>query len=222
MKTRLLIIIGILVALGFWISFVAWETYHSQPIESIDESTYLSSDEQLQRVLDHCEGQRKLATGEIPKINADGSFNISDAIGLSFQNGTHYIDNNTCVWKLALTEEQLHDQIDIVFGGVDWPVYPGGGLTPPENFTLTTIYEDNSFGLPHLDLEAMLDDKIFVDRCESNNGTWNYSYHDCEGIFETCQDVGGIQISRNITTPCTGICLDRTVYRLSCVFEYEN
>jgi len=53
---------------------------------------------QVQRILKYCEFDRKLASGEIPERNADGSFNISDAIGLLYQNGTHYIDNNTCEW----------------------------------------------------------------------------------------------------------------------------
>jgi len=115
------------------------------------------------------------------------------------------------------------DLVDIIFGGIDWTVYPGGvGPVPPENFTLTKIYKDSGFGMPTIDFEAMLDDKTFVNKCESNDGVWNYTYHDCEGIWETCQDVSGIKITRDTTKPCTGVCLDRTVYRISCVFEYEN
>jgi len=48
-------------------------------------------------------------------------------------------------------------------------------------------------------------------------------YHDCEGLWQVCRDMDGIMIQERITTPCTGgICLDRLVYRMSCVFEYEN
>ncbi len=127
--------------------------------------------------------------------------------------------------KPILTHEQIDEQIDIVFGNArkSWTVYPGGaGFIPPENSTLIRIYKEVTIDIPPLNFTAMLDDKIFVDRCESNGGTWNYSYHDCEGIWEICQDVGGIVIQRNITPPCTGICLDKALYRMSCVFEYEN
>jgi hypothetical protein len=68
----------------------------------------------------------------------------------------------------------------------------------------------------------MFDDKIFVNKCESNGGIWNYTYHDCECIGESCQDVGGINVSMGVSIPCTGMCLDRGVHRLVCVFEYEN
>ena len=339
MKTRLVIIIGIISLVGIIAVFTMLDMYHGQSGEKlIVESTYLSSDKPLQRVLDHCEYQRKFAAEEIPERNADGSYNVIDLPGLSFQNGTHYIDNNicqwqkitkfpntdiecipyidkwiggedirngthkydydscqwirmvsfgttayplpdnlkndftgryfdddhpncysdkidpvygvivanethtfnheTCLWELGLeerhqnsvhpilTEEQIDDQIDIVFGNArkSWTVYPGGvGYILPENSTLTRIYKDSGFGMPTLDLEAMLNDQIFVDKCESNGGIWNYTYRDCEGIWEICKDIGGIQINRDITKPCTsGVCLDGTVYRISCVFEYEN
>lgn len=119
---------------------------------------------------------------------------------------------------------------DIVFGHANkkkeqgWRLYPGGaGWLPPENSTLTPVYKEVDFGVPPLDFEAMLDDKIFVDKCESNGGVWNYTYHDCEGIWEICEDVGGIRINRDVSKPCTeGVCLDRKVYRITCVFEYEN
>ena len=67
---------------------------------SIRESNATTGSERLQRVLDHCESQRKFAAGEIPERNADGSFNAIDLPGLSYQNGTHFIDNNTCEWML--------------------------------------------------------------------------------------------------------------------------
>jgi hypothetical protein len=116
------------------------------------------------------------------------------------------------------------DLVDVVFGGIDWVVYPGGvGPVPLENFTLTKIYKGGGFGMPTLDFEAMLDDKTFANKCESNGGIWNYTYHDCEGIWEICQDVNGVKITRDITKPCTeGVCLDGTIYRMSCVFEYEK
>ena len=82
----------------------------------------------------------------------------------------------------------------------------------------------------------MLDDKIFVNRCESNNGVWSYTNHDCEGLWDVCREIGGINIQEDITTPCTGteiinddegpleikICRGAAVIRASCVFEYEN
>ena len=134
-------------------------------------------------------------------------------------------NSETITLQPTLTEEQLDDQIDIVFGNAlkSWTVFPGGaGFVPPQNSTLVRIYKEVAFGIQPLDFEAMLNDKMFVDRCESNGGVWNYSYHDCEEILEICQDVDGILIQRNITPPCTGICLDKAFYRLSCMFEYEN
>jgi len=103
-----------------------------------------------------------------------------------------------------------------------WTVYPGAGMMLPENSTLTPIYNIESISFLQLDLNAMLDDKIFVDKCESNGGIWNYTYHDCEGIWETCQGVGGIHAPMRVSTPCDGLCLDRVIYRLACVFEYEQ
>jgi len=68
-------------------------------LEMNDESTYMLSEKSLQRVLNHCESQRKLATGETPARNPDGSYNVVDLIGLYYSNDTHYIDNNTCEWQ---------------------------------------------------------------------------------------------------------------------------
>lgn len=72
--------------------------------------------------------------------------------------------------------------------------------------------------------DAIFDDKIFVNKCESNGGVWNYTYHDCQGLsFAECKDLGGIFFSEDVTLPCTTeVCLDMKLYRMSCVFEYEN
>jgi hypothetical protein len=120
--------------------------------------------------------------------------------------------------------------IDVVFGNhhkkgeQDWKIYPGGaGWRLPENSTLTPIYKEVKFGMMPLDFDAMLNDKIFVDKCKSHGGTWNAKYADCEGIWETCSAVGGIRISRDVTPECTGdACLDAKLIRNSCVFPYEN
>ncbi|QLH06777.1 hypothetical protein [Nitrosopumilus ureiphilus] len=130
--------------------------------------------------------------------------------------------------------EELFDQCysleEIVFGNgfkrgkhYGWKVYPSAGIILPKNSTLIPIYRTaEPLGFQQIDLNAMLDDKIFVNKCESNGGVWNYTYHDCEGIWEMCQDVNGVSVAMNIFLPCTGLCLDRGVYRLACVFEYEN
>jgi len=194
--------------------------------------------EELQRVLDHCEYQKKFTAGEIPERVADGSYNGIDAIGLSFQNSTHYIDNNTCEWEYALTEEQIHDRIDVVFGNAlqSWTAFPGGvGYQLPKDSTLTGIYKEGILGMSTLDFEAMLNDTIFVDRCISNDGVWNDFYYDCEGLDWICEEVGGIGIQVDLKkSPCvdTGIidddpltikvCRGSQPVRLSCVFEYEN
>ena len=98
MKTSQLTLIGTILAVSaLSIPMIINET--SPKPEMIDESTYMLSIDPLQRVLEHCESQRKLATGEIPERNADGSFNGIDLIGLYYSNDTHYIDNNTCKWQ---------------------------------------------------------------------------------------------------------------------------
>ena len=110
--------------------------------------------------------------------------------------------------------EELSDQCysldEIVFGDgnkmkeTGWKLYPGGaGWTLPENATLSPIYKNVDFGVPPLDFTAMLDDKTFVNKCESNGGIWNYTYHDCEGLWNVCQDVDGIIIQEDITPSCT-------------------
>jgi len=116
MKTKYIIIsLSLIAFMGFWmiggvllnsgihpmgilgIPLFIIQSFQDQ--EEIDELTYMSSDKPLQRVLDHCEIQRKLATGEIPERNADGSENGIDHIYLIYQNDTHYIDNNKCEWE---------------------------------------------------------------------------------------------------------------------------
>ncbi|PIN83191.1 MAG: hypothetical protein COV65_04150, partial [Nitrosopumilales archaeon CG11_big_fil_rev_8_21_14_0_20_33_24] len=77
-------------------------------------------------------------------------------------------------------------------------------------------------GVPPLDFTAMLNDKTFVNKCESNGGIWNYTYHDCEGLGLECEDIGGIHTTMAISTCTTGVCLDRAIYRATCVFENEN
>lgn len=129
----------------------------------------------------------------------------------------------------------------IVFGDgskkteTGWNLYPGGaGWRLPGNSTLTPVYKKADFGMPHLNFTAMLDDKIFVEKCESNGGLWNYIRHNCEGLWEVCHDLGVITIHENITPPCidTGIvdddpltikvCRGAETMRVSCVFEYEK
>lgn len=147
-------------------------------------------------------------------------------------NSLKLIRNNDNLYCNPANEELIdhcYSLENIVFGDgskkkeMGWKLYPGGaGWTLPENSTLTPIYKEVEFGMSPLDFEAMLDDKIFIDKCESNGGIWNYTYHDCEGIWETCQDIDGIRVSMSVPLPCDGLCLDRGIYRLACVFEYEN
>lgn len=54
---------------------------------------------QLKKVVEHCDYQKKIESGEIPERNEDGSWNVADSIGLTYQNSTHYIDNNICEWR---------------------------------------------------------------------------------------------------------------------------
>ena len=197
MKTRLLIIIGIIIV----IAVIVGMSVVSPSINNFDDFIY-----QLKEPFDGAE------PGEIVEPKLEPDINENDTVS----------ENK----KPILTQEQIDEQIDIVFGNArkSWTVFPGGaGWVPPQNSTLVRIYKEVDFGITPLDFTAMLDDKIFVNKCESNGGVWNYTYRDCEGIWEICKDIGGIQINRDITKPCTsGVCLDGTIYRISCVFEYEN
>ena len=164
MKSRLYIIIGIIAVMVFIVGmsiaspsinnfddfvYQLKEPFDGPEREEIDELTYMSSEKPLQRVLDHCEGQRKLASGEIPPRNADGSYNLIDSIGLSFQNNTHYIDNNTCEWEKLDPDYPPHDEslsikfsplyfedVDLSF---DWCTENNGGWNEDES----TCYFEN-------------------------------------------------------------------------------
>ena len=157
----------------------------------------------------------------VGSISKDGMCVIIDT-EVFFENYIHDDDSAEPNPKKELT--------DIVFNShklfeLGWMVYPGGaGYMPPTNSTLSLMYKDVDFGVPPLDFEKMLDDKIFVDKCESNNGIWNYTYHDCHiDYYVSCEDIGGIFIGRSISD-CTGngVCLDRSIYLNTCVFEYDG
>jgi hypothetical protein len=138
------------------------------------------------------------------------------------------------------SNEELSDQCyfleQIVFGNArkNWKVLPGAGIILPDNSKLTPIYKTSTLGLSQIDLNAMLDDKIFVNKCESNGGVWNYTRHDCEVLWNVCNDIGGIIIQEDVTPPCTDtgiidddpltikVCRGAGIIRASCVFEYEN
>lgn len=53
---------------------------------------------QVQKILDKCDYRQKLESGEISWWNPDGSFNAITGSLRFFNNGTHYIDSNTCEW----------------------------------------------------------------------------------------------------------------------------
>ena len=103
LKTMLLIVISVAIFFAILVVIVIGFANDTE-FETVDESTYMSSYESLQRVLDHCEFQRKLTTGEIPERNPDGSYNVINAVGLHHTNGTHYIDNNICEWEIIKNE----------------------------------------------------------------------------------------------------------------------
>ena len=150
------------------------------------------------------------------------------------------VRNNDDLYCNAANDEssdQCHHLEEVVFGNArkDWTVYPGGaGLMPPDNSTLVRIYNEVGFGVPSLNFTAMLNDGIFVEKCKSNGGVWNYTHHDCEALWQVCRDVRGMVVEEGITPPCidTGIidddpltikvCHDAEFIRVSCVFEYQN
>lgn len=72
MKTRLLIIVGIIAIFVVMITYFGYVYYATPP--------------ELQKIYDYC------------FYNSIGS-GVFD-IGLSYTNETHYIDNNTCEWQL--------------------------------------------------------------------------------------------------------------------------
>lgn len=145
------------------------------------------------------------------------------------ENGELFPDQRCKDGEVELMPNACFLLTDVVFGHANkrkeqgWRLYPGGaGWVPPENFTLTLIHKEPKVGVPPLDLEAMLNDKIFVEKCKSNGGTWNEKYADCEGMWEKCTAVDGIRIARDVTLECTGdVCLDAELIRVSCVFPYE-
>lgn len=53
---------------------------------------------QVQKILDKCDYKQKLESGEISAKNPDGSFNAITGSLRFYNNGTHYIDSNTCKW----------------------------------------------------------------------------------------------------------------------------
>lgn len=148
-------------------------------------------------------------------------------------NSLKLVQNNDGLYCSSVNNKMTDDCYsleEIVFGNhhkkgkQGWKIYPGGaGWRLPENSTLTPIYKEVKFGMMPLDFDAMLNDKIFVDKCYSHGGTWNAEYTDCEEIWEICRAIGGIRINQDVTPPCTvDVCLDVKLIRNSCVFPYEN
>ena len=146
-------------------------------------------------------------------------------------------NNQYCNYANEDQHDQCYSLEEVVFGDArkDWTVYPGGiGWIPPDESELTRIYKEVEIGMPSLNFTSMLDDKIFVNKCESNGGVWNYTYHDCEGLWQICGEIGGIYVNEDITPPCTdtgiidddpltvNVCRGAGLIRVSCVFEYEN
>lgn len=146
-------------------------------------------------------------------------------------------ENQYCNSINEVQSDQCYSLEEIVFVDArkDWTVYPGGaGWMPPNNSNLIRIYKDVDFGISPLNFTAMLDDRIFVNKCELNGGVWNYVYHDCEGLWQICEEIGGIHVNEDITPTCTGTeiinddpltfkgCNSSALIRVSCVFEYEN
>jgi len=79
--------------------------YHVDPIyienPNNPEELILDIDamKQVQKILEKCDHVDKLNSGEIPAQNPDGSYNVVNSDLRSYENGTHYIDNNACEWR---------------------------------------------------------------------------------------------------------------------------
>jgi len=78
MKSRLLIIIGIIVVMGSVITILSM-TF----LDDKKTTVYDNTSEQLEAVLEYCIDSKDLV----------------DTIGLSYFNDTHFIDTNTCNWQ---------------------------------------------------------------------------------------------------------------------------
>ncbi len=95
MKTRFLIIIGIIIALGSVYTFVTIDYFDKLAFNPFSNISY-----QFQRVLDYCEEKKE-----------GHDMNL---IGLNYYNDTHYIDNNKCQWQLL--ENYPHTDIQCMPG----------------------------------------------------------------------------------------------------------
>lgn len=93
MKTRLLIIIGIIAVLAVFGGIVMWINYGEKP-----QPPLLTDNEQIKRVLDYCNTKKLMENGNLESKN--NTIFVLNAIGYSYFNDTHYIDNNTCEWQL--------------------------------------------------------------------------------------------------------------------------
>ena len=74
-----------------WITGIGAEDFISN-----FESDVSSDSKTIQDIVDYCTHKIKLALGEIPSRNPDGSYNILLDIPIVFENQTHYMDNNNC------------------------------------------------------------------------------------------------------------------------------
>ena len=117
MKTRLLIIIGIIVALVSMAMILAMNFLDDQKTTAYD-----SSIEQLEAILEYCIDSKDLV----------------DTIGLAYHNNTHSIDTVTCKW-------QNYDGVQINSEGFDSIIIRKTFATPDESQNQFIRIDDESF-----------------------------------------------------------------------------
>jgi len=80
------------------VGFTVEPQYVKNPPSSNEMILDLDAMKQIKKIFDKCDYAQKLGSGEIPAQNSDGSRNVINDDLLSYNNGTHYISNNTCKW----------------------------------------------------------------------------------------------------------------------------
>lgn len=145
-----------------------------QPIYKYNPDNYeelildIDSMMQVQKILNKCDYVQKLRTGEISAQNQDRSYNAITGELLFYNNGTHYIDSNTCEWesisgKTVTGSYELEDALCI----------GGRGIIKNENCEMIGKY-DPATGMP------IVENK---EQCDMLEGDWDEEQKTCNSKY---------------------------------------